>query len=206
MTYCTYNQGLNKQKLRICGTLTFVLMFSNFWARLRTYCLQNDLLFFLWNYHIFNPNFVLIFYPFSFQNYINESLKYLDKSYPNTSLAGLHTPMSDTKPIYIDTKALLGHHVDNNKNNTKWLWFRRKENTQKNITILLDHPKYQQLWVNILCKFRLKQTKIACQLFSQSSFNIAVAKGFIWNNQNLCTLKLNPRLIWKEIKRTPLCP
>jgi len=53
------------------------------------------------------------------QNYINESLKYLDKSYPNTSLAGLHTPMSDTKPIYIDTKALLGHHVDNNKNNTK---------------------------------------------------------------------------------------
>ena len=56
-----------------------------------------------------------------FQNYINESLKYLDKSYPNTSLAGLHTPMSDTKPIYIgvDTKALLGHHVDNNKNNTK---------------------------------------------------------------------------------------
>merc|ERR1711935_1010950 len=53
------------------------------------------------------------------QNYLNESLKYLDKSYPNTSLAGLHTPMSDTKPIYIDTKALLGHHVDNNKNNTK---------------------------------------------------------------------------------------
>jgi len=53
------------------------------------------------------------------QNYLNESLKHLDKSYPNTSLAGLHTPMSDTKPIYIDTKALLGHHhVDNNKNNT----------------------------------------------------------------------------------------
>lgn len=53
-----------------------------------------------------------------FQNYLNESLKYLDKSYPNTSLAGLHTPMVDTKPIYIDTKTLLGHHVDNNKNNT----------------------------------------------------------------------------------------
>lgn len=53
-----------------------------------------------------------------FQNYLNESLKYLDKSYPNTSLAGLHTPMADTKPIYIDTKALLGQHVDNNKNNT----------------------------------------------------------------------------------------
>ena len=149
MTYCTYNQGLNKQKLRICGTLTFVLMFSNFWARLRTYCLQNDLLFFLWNYHIFNPNFVLIFYPFSFQNYINESLKYLDKSYPNTSLAGLHTPMSDTKPIYIDTKALLGHHVDNNKNNTKWLWFRRKENTQKNNYV--GSPKVlQKLWARIL--------------------------------------------------------
>ena len=86
----------------------------------------------------------LFFSFFKFQNYINESLKYLDKSYPNTSLAGLHTPMSDTKPIYIDTKALLGHHVDNNKNNTKWLWFRRKENTQKNITIVLDHPKYQK--------------------------------------------------------------
>jgi len=52
------------------------------------------------------------------QNYLNESLKYMDKSYPNTSLAGLHTPVADTKPIYIDTKALLGHHVDNNKNNT----------------------------------------------------------------------------------------
>ena len=53
------------------------------------------------------------------QNYLNESLKYMDKSYPNTSLAGLHTPVADTKPIYIDTKALLGHHhVDSNKNNT----------------------------------------------------------------------------------------
>merc|ERR1711892_112165 len=38
------------------------------------------------------------------QNYMNESLKYLDKVYPNSSIAGLHTPMSDTKPIYIDTK------------------------------------------------------------------------------------------------------
>jgi transcription factor AP-2 len=49
------------------------------------------------------------------QNYLNESLKYLDKSYPNSSsLTGLpHNPlkhMADTKPIYIDTKALLGHH------------------------------------------------------------------------------------------------
>jgi transcription factor AP-2 len=49
------------------------------------------------------------------QNYLNESLKYLDKSYPNSSsLTGLpHSPpssMADTKPIYIDTKALLGHH------------------------------------------------------------------------------------------------
>jgi len=53
------------------------------------------------------------------QNYLNESLKHLDKSYPNTSLAGLHNPMTDTKPIYIDSKILLGHqHVDNNKNNT----------------------------------------------------------------------------------------
>jgi transcription factor AP-2 len=53
------------------------------------------------------------------QNYLNESLKHLDKSYPNTSLAGLHTPNVDTKPIYIDTKALLGHHMhmDSNKNN-----------------------------------------------------------------------------------------
>ena len=50
-----------------------------------------------------------------FQNYLNESLKYLDKSYPNSSsITGLpHSPpssMADTKPIYIDTKALLGHH------------------------------------------------------------------------------------------------
>jgi len=49
------------------------------------------------------------------QNYLNESLKYLDKSYPNSSsITGLpHSPpssMADTKPIYIDTKALLGHH------------------------------------------------------------------------------------------------
>ena len=56
---------------------------------------------------------------FLLQNYLNESLKHLDKSYPNTSLAGLHNPMTDTKPIYIDSKILLGHqHVDNNKNNT----------------------------------------------------------------------------------------
>lgn len=47
------------------------------------------------------------------QNYLNESLKYLDKSYPNSSISGIHSPpssMADTKPIYIDTKALLGHH------------------------------------------------------------------------------------------------
>ena len=75
--------------------------------------------------------FILIYWPrievylnhdfsfFSLQNYLNESLKHLDKSYPNTSLAGLHNPMTDTKPIYIDSKILLGHqHVDNNKNNT----------------------------------------------------------------------------------------
>merc|ERR1712226_588876 len=48
------------------------------------------------------------------QNYLNESLKYLDKSYPNSSsLSGLPhsspSSMVDTKPIYIDTKALLGH-------------------------------------------------------------------------------------------------
>ena len=54
-------------------------------------------------------------HPYFFQNYLNESLKYLDKSYPNSSsLTGLpHSPpssMADTKPIYIDTKALLGHH------------------------------------------------------------------------------------------------
>ena len=62
---------------------------------------------------------IMIFPFFSLQNYLNESLKHLDKSYPNTSLAGLHNPMTDTKPIYIDSKILLGHqHVDNNKNNT----------------------------------------------------------------------------------------
>jgi hypothetical protein len=58
------------------------------------------------------------------QNYLNESLKYLDKAYPGgagsgASLAGLSSSPSvsssmigpDTKPIYIDTKALLGHHM-----------------------------------------------------------------------------------------------
>ena len=46
------------------------------------------------------------------QNYLNECLKHLDKSYPNTSLGSLHSSMTDTKPICIDTKALLaGHHM-----------------------------------------------------------------------------------------------
>ena len=63
--------------------------------------------------------YLKLIFCFFLQNYLNESLKYMDKSYPNTSLAGLHTPVADTKPIYIDTKALLGHHhVDSNKNNT----------------------------------------------------------------------------------------
>ena len=83
-----------------------------------------------------------------FQNYLNESLKFLDKAYPNgggqgstpgggpggnlTPNSNLHvavttppasssstaaSPVSslmmhqDTKPIYIDSKALLGHHM-----------------------------------------------------------------------------------------------
>ena len=87
--------------------------------------------------------------PCPFQNYLNESLKFLDKAYPNggggqgstpgggppggnlTPNSNLHvsvtTPPSssstaaspvsslmmhqDTKPIYIDSKTLLGHHM-----------------------------------------------------------------------------------------------
>lgn len=45
-----------------------------------------------------------------FQNYLNESLKFLEKSYPSNSLGGIHSSMPDTKPIYIDTKSLLGNH------------------------------------------------------------------------------------------------
>ena len=71
-----------------------------------------------------------------FQNYLNESLKYLDKLSPNsssslvssggvaaTSVASGSSASSamnsiDTKPIYIDTKALLGHHMPNQEK--KW--------------------------------------------------------------------------------------
>jgi len=48
--------------------------------------------------------------PFYLQNYLNESLKFLEKSYPSNSLGGIHSSMPDTKPIYIDTKSLLGNH------------------------------------------------------------------------------------------------
>ena len=41
-----------------------------------------------------------------FQNYLNESLKILDKSsYPPTSL-GIHSSL-DSKPIHIDSKILI---------------------------------------------------------------------------------------------------
>jgi len=63
------------------------------------------------------------------QNYLNETLKYLDKTYPNTTPTSLGMSptssssggaaaaaanlMQDTKPIYVDTKLLLGqaHHM-----------------------------------------------------------------------------------------------
>ena len=45
---------------------------------------------------------------FLLQNYLNESLKFLEKSYPSGSISSLHAnAMQDTKPIYIDTKTLL---------------------------------------------------------------------------------------------------
>ena len=52
-----------------------------------------------------------------FQNFLNESLKFLDKMYPNNShLSGLHTVASvssslDTKPLHLDAKSLLNHGV-----------------------------------------------------------------------------------------------
>jgi len=62
------------------------------------------------------------------QNFLNESLKFLDKMYPNNShLSGLHTVASvssslDTKPLHLDAKSLLNHGVTtttatNNNNN-----------------------------------------------------------------------------------------
>ena len=43
------------------------------------------------------------------QNYLNESIKYLDKSYPTSSSLGLHTPGAETKPVYIDSKLIFNH-------------------------------------------------------------------------------------------------
>jgi hypothetical protein len=49
------------------------------------------------------------------QNFLNESLKFLDKSYPNNGhLSGLHHSVSatssiDTKPLHLDAKSLLHH-------------------------------------------------------------------------------------------------
>merc|ERR1712129_686483 len=45
------------------------------------------------------------------QNYLNESLKLMDKSYP-TSTIGPNSHHIDSKPIYIDSKILLNHHLD----------------------------------------------------------------------------------------------
>jgi len=42
------------------------------------------------------------------QNYLGESLKLLEKSYPPTSL-GLQSHHLDTKPIHIDSKLLVNH-------------------------------------------------------------------------------------------------
>lgn len=45
------------------------------------------------------------------QNYLNESLKIMDKGYP-TSSVGPNSHHIDSKPIYIDSKILLNHHLD----------------------------------------------------------------------------------------------
>jgi len=45
------------------------------------------------------------------QNYLNESLKIMDKSYPPSSL-GLNSHNIDSKPIHIDSKILLNHSLD----------------------------------------------------------------------------------------------
>ena len=48
---------------------------------------------------------------FSFQNYLNESLKILDKSLPPASL-GLSSHHIDSKPsIHIDSKAIILNHT-----------------------------------------------------------------------------------------------
>ena len=76
----------------------------------------------------YKNTFKRLFFHF-FQNFLNESLKFLDKMYPNNShLSGLHTVASvssslDTKPLHLDAKSLLNHGVStttttNNNNST----------------------------------------------------------------------------------------
>lgn len=80
------------------------------------------------------PFFFFFNHPILFflQNYLTESLKYLDKAYPSAgssistssavsvaSAEAMNTSL-DTKPIYIDTKALLGHHMPHQSSDKKW--------------------------------------------------------------------------------------
>ena len=65
---------------------------------------------------------ILILFLF-FQNFLNESLKFLDKMVPNNShLSGLHSVASvssslETKPLHLDAKSLLNHGVSTSNNN-----------------------------------------------------------------------------------------
>ena len=43
----------------------------------------------------------------SIQNYLNESIKYFDKSYPATSLSSLPTSL-ENKSLYLDAKIMFG--------------------------------------------------------------------------------------------------
>ena len=90
---------------------------------------------------------------FLFQNFLNESLKFLDKMYPNNShLSGLHTVASvssslDTKPLHLDAKSLLNHGVStttttNNNNST---------------TVALETKKWSFLSFFLLCYIYIVQ-------------------------------------------------
>ena len=43
----------------------------------------------------------------SIQNYLNESIKYLDKSYPSSGLS-IHSSTNEGKPTYIEGKSIFG--------------------------------------------------------------------------------------------------
>ena len=71
-------------------------------------------------HYVFNNKFS----PILFQNFLNESLKFLDKMVPNNShISGLHSVASvssslETKPLHLDAKSLLNHGSNNSNSSS----------------------------------------------------------------------------------------